>query len=311
MKKLVTIVFAFIAANCWAQNLIPNNSFEVIDSCPFSNTNINVAPPWFQPSKGTTDVFNGCAPINGVNVPNAYFGFQYAQEGIGYAGIVLFSVSPPNYREYIAVKLSDSLKENVLYCLKLHVSLADGSSWNYSISSIGVHFSPDSIYQNNDDPLQVIPQFENFNGNFINDTTSWLLIKGNYTAIGGEKYIYIGNFRNDANTVVQNPPVTARTYVFIDNVQLYECDSLIGIDENLIQPISIYPNPAQDFVSIDIPSNYTQAQLNIYNLTGQLVAQKRIQSNQNIPITELGNGMYIFVVQGGDKVWRERVVVAK
>jgi hypothetical protein len=76
---------------------------------------------------------------------------------------------------------------------------------------------------------------------------------------------------------------------------------------------TLYPNPAQDFVSIQLPENYTHAQLSIYNLTGQLISKNQItQPNQQIPITELGNGIYIFVIQTKDKIiGRQRVVVAR
>lgn len=309
VKKLLIIVGVFVCSFTWAQNLVPNGSFEMVNGCPFTFSLFDTTVyNWFQPSIGTADVFTPCGVPNGRSVPHNSVGFQYPQHGDNYTGIVLYVAAIYNYREYIAVGLLDTLKSGVNYCLKFYVNLSD-NFWSLPISNIGVHFSPDSIYQNNDDPLQVIPQFENFNGNFISDTIAWTLIKGNYTAIGGEKYIYIGNFSTDANTVIDTNSIAGRTYIYIDNVQLYECDSLIGVEENKIEPIKIYPNPAQDFVSIDIPKNYTQAQLSIYNLTGQLVSQKPIQSNQNIPITELGNGMYIFVVQAGDRVWRERAVV--
>ncbi len=292
---------------------MPNYSFEQLYSCPLSTCLYDTTIiKWFQPTNGTSDVFNSCADIaSGKSVPSNFFGFQYAQDGGGYSGIFLYAPSFPNYREYIAVELSDTLKFAVNYCIKFYVSLSE--QYPKNISSIGVYFSPDSIHQNNDKVLQVLPQFENFNGNFISDTTSWLLIKGNYIASGGEKYIYIGNFRNDANTVVDANSAGGRTYVYMDNVQVYECDSLIGIKENPLEKTKIYPNPAQDFVSIELPKNYTQARLSIYNLTGQLLSQKQItQANQQIPISELGNGVYIFVIQNGDKViGRQRVVVFK
>lgn len=260
---------------------------------------------------GTPDIYNECAQGPSAKVPSNSNGFQYAQNGKGYSGIQIYAPSIPNYRENIGVRLLDTLKAGVNYCIKFYVSLAE--QYPKRISSIGVHFSPDSIYQNNWNVLQVTPQFENFNGNFINDTTSWLLIKGNYIASGGEKYIFIGNFRNDANTVVDANSAGGRTYVYIDNVQVYECDSLIGIEENPFEKTKIYPNPAQDFVSIELPKNSSQVKLDIYNLTGQLVLQKQIsQPIQTIPITELGNGMYIFVVESGDRVvGRERVIISK
>lgn len=92
------------------------------------------------------------------------------------------------------------------------------------------------------------------------------------------------------------------------------CNLTTAIPEHLFKsPIKIYPNPASDFISIELPQNYTQAQLSVYNLTGQLVSHKHLtQSSQQIPIHELGNGMYIFVIQNRDEIiGRLRVVIAK
>lgn len=75
--------------------------------------------------------------------------------------------------------------------------------------------------------------------------------------------------------------------------------------------ILLYPNPAQDYIKISLPSNYSNSHLSIYNLTGQLLSQQPITSTQ-MPITELGNGMYIFEIESGDTViGRQRVVVAR
>ncbi len=82
-------------------------------------------------------------------------------------------------------------------------------------------------------------------------------------------------------------------------------------EENKPIALYIYPNPASNFVSISLPTNQINSRLSIYNLTGQLVLQKPIISTQ-IPIADLGNGMYIFVITADDKVLsRQRVVVAR
>jgi hypothetical protein len=292
-------------------NLVPNYSFEDIDTCYFAFDQVDVTSNWFSPNLSTPDIYNKCAIVDGSGVPSNAFGFQYAQDSIGYSGILLYVPSIYNYREYIGVKLNTSLVQGQRYCLKFYVSLSE--QYSLTISSIGMFLSVDSLFQNNLKVLPYTPQFENSEVNFINDTTSWQLIKGNITANGGEQYLYIGNFKTDSNTVVQGFTPGARSYVYIDNVQLYECDSLIGVNELQTKPLKIYPNPTKDFVSIELPKNSSQAELSIYNLTGQLIFQKQIiQPNQTIPITELGNGMYIFVVESGDRVvGRERVVISK
>lgn len=116
-------------------------------------------------------------------------------------------------------------------------------------------------------------------------------------SLGNDRYVCL------ANMIDEN---CAFELVYLGNNPLF-------IEEQVSNPIKIYPNPAEDFVSIKIPQNYTQAQLGIYNLTGQLISQKQVtQSNQQLSITELGNGMYIFVIQNEDKViGRQRVMVAR
>lgn len=99
----------------------------------------------------------------------------------------------------------------------------------------------------------------------------------------------------------------------ITNTAINTIEEPLGISvADAATPFAIYPNPAMDFVSIYTTANYKQAQLMIYNLTGQLITQKQITQANQIPITELGNGMYIFVVQNGDTViGRQRVVVVR
>lgn len=296
MRKALLVLFLLVSLNNWAQvNLVPNYSFEQINSCPYSGCLFDTTIlNWFQPSEGTTDIFNTCANVSGGrSIPSNSPGYQFTQHGDGYAGIVLYYPGILDYREYIAVRLLDTLKSDVNYCIKFYVSLSE--QYPKKISSIGMHFSPDSIYQNDWNVLQVTPQFENFNGNFINDTTSWLLIKGNYTASGGEKYIYIGNFRNDANTIVDNNSVGSRTYVYIDNVQLYECDSLIGIKEEPVKPLRIFPNPSSGQLYVEILPNENGI-FEIYDTQGKIVYRQAFKAGNakiEVNINSNANGLYL------------------
>lgn len=293
MHTRLAILLCLFMCQVKAQvNLVPNGSFEEVDSCNFDFNDFDVLTHWFKPSQGSSDVCNACTPEFGSSwMPENYVGFQYAEDGLGYSGVFLIASGIFNYREYLAVKLLEPLQANKTYCVKFSVSLAE--DFPLSISSVGAYFSGDSIFQDDFKRLPYTPQIENPENNFINDTTSWVVIKGSFKAEGNEQYMYIGNFRPDNTTIMQNFIQGARSYVYIDNVQVFECDSTLGINENLKEKATIYPNPAQDFVSIDIPANYPNPQLSIYNLTGQLISQQPIASNQQIPISALGNGLYI------------------
>lgn len=315
MRKIALILFLFISSYNWAQvNLVPNYSFEEISGCPYSaslydTTVIN----WFQPTIGSSDAYSTCSTIlGGRNIPENSFGFQYAQDGDNYSGIFLFAPSNPNYREYIAVRLLDTLKFGVNYCIKIYVSLSDVYPKN--ISSIGVCFSEDSTYQNITSPLQLTPQFENFNGNFINDTTEWVLIKGNYTATGGEKYIYIGNFKDDTNTDVDSSSLGSGTYVYIDNVQVYECDSLIGVNENNINDkIKLFPNPIGDYLTLEYNLDKTSdIRVSIYDVFGKLVYEYKTKAYGNysysVPTISLTPGIYIARIEVNGKSVSEKII---
>ena len=98
-------------ASAPAVNLVPNPSFETISSCPTAFGQLANATPWFQPTAGTSDVYNACVtgfptfPVPGV--PGSPFGFQAARTGVGMAGFIVSNVN--DYREYIEAPLTSPL----------------------------------------------------------------------------------------------------------------------------------------------------------------------------------------------------------
>jgi hypothetical protein len=62
-----------------------------------------------------------------------------------------------------------------------------------------------------------------------------------------------------------------------------------------VKEIQVFPNPASDFIRIELPSysgNYPVT-INIFNLQGGLVYQNRVVRNENIPVQHLSPGMYL------------------
>lgn len=186
---------------CLGQNLVPNPSFEQYSTCPNSAGQIDYSAPWFAPTTGTPDYFNSC--INGdslwgniLGVPYNAFGFQNARTGSAYSG--LFTQYPSNYREYIEVQLTTPLVSGIKYYISFFISLADSAQ--LASDDIGMYLSPVTISTSNNFNLSYVPQIYNPEGNFLSDKLNWMEISGEYIAVGGEKYIVIGNFKDDANT---------------------------------------------------------------------------------------------------------------
>jgi gliding motility-associated-like protein len=214
----IILLFTFFGRT---QNLVPNPSFEDIVSCPTIDGQIYLAAPWFQPificgwganttDCSSSDLFNACHVPNPPNwnmgVPNNELGYMVARTGAGYAGIALWQ----DYggRERIEVKLLDSLNK----------IMNDGITHLTSSSNLQFKFTSDSLLDNQQfGEVYYIPSVSNLEDSIISDTSNWTEISGCYLAAGGEWFLTIGNFYNNANSTVEDPTAAA-AYYFIDDV---------------------------------------------------------------------------------------------
>ena len=103
MKKIFTLLFLPASIFSSAQNLVPNASFDVQDSCP-AVSELFVCQPWERPTLGTPDAYNSTCPTQ--NPPG--------RTGIGSSGVYLFSTFPDN-REYMQVALTSALTSGQTY----------------------------------------------------------------------------------------------------------------------------------------------------------------------------------------------------
>lgn len=115
-------------------NLVPNPSFEDTLSCPIFPDQIEYAAGWYS-SRNSPDYYNDCGGPNGnQSVPNNPLGFQYAQDGTAYAGLITYSRNGLNYREYISCELTSPLQINKKYQITYYISLGNNYSGLTSIN---------------------------------------------------------------------------------------------------------------------------------------------------------------------------------
>lgn len=69
-----------------------------------------------------------------------------------------------------------------------------------------------------------------------------------------------------------------------------EVNALSSIDKKANRTFSIYPNPASNRIYIESDEN---AELQLFNLNGQLIESKKIIKNSFLSIADLPNGVYI------------------
>ncbi len=208
MKKKVNFIILLLIGNiCNSQNLVPNSSFEVHDTCPNNLFEVKYLANWNIPLHFTTpDYFNACDTFTPHIYPHNFFGDETARSGSGYVGIITVCNTTNsvvrNYREYIQVELNDSLVAGMNYYVSWYVSAGD--SCPYISNNMGMYFSNVEVHDtsiNNYSVLSYIPQFENPMTNDLNSRIGWTKISGQYLASGGEKFIIIGNFHDTISTV--------------------------------------------------------------------------------------------------------------
>jgi hypothetical protein len=207
-------------------NLVPNPSFEEYSDCPVTTGQLDNAMGWLSPTNGSPDYYNICSTQPLVQIPVNQFGEQLAFSGQAYVGIGLYGSIYLNNREYLQSQLIEELVQGNYYCVSFYLSLAGRRTFAFT-DDIGVFLS-DFQPMNYDGgfpplPLQnITPQIEA--NMLLNDTIYWIKISGLYKAVGGEKYLTIGNFKTDNETTLlpTDYPPGDFIYVYIDDVSVTE-----------------------------------------------------------------------------------------
>jgi hypothetical protein len=275
MKKIYTLAFfAFTAVAANAQNLVPNPGFETQDSCP-AVSEIFVAPPWTSATLGTPDLFDSNCPTQN----------SAGRTGVGSSGVYAYS-SFPNTREYMIAPLTSPMVAGTTYYVSFWVKR---SNFRYAIDQFGAYFSTSNIYQNTTGVLAYTPQVQNPTGNFLTSSTNWMNIAGSFVASGGENYILLGNFSNDANsdTLVANSSSSSNVaYYKIDDISVTA--SGVGVQENLVAgQVNVYPSPAADLINVQADD---ATSVTLFDATGREM--------QNISIENLNPGAFALNVAG-------------
>ncbi len=224
-KHLVFIVSILFTGLVTSQNVVKNPSFEEYVNCPkhLGNFDTDVSS-WSTPTEGSTDYFNGCSTAMGT--PKNFNGTQPADFGEGYAGLYLYA--PDDYREYLQAELSEPLVKGEKYQVSFYVSLAERS--DIAIKEFGVLFSNNKLKVSGKKELSKRKMYQqkgndyNFMeigySNFYADTKDWILVHTQFVAKGTERYLNMGNFKNNARTRMFKTKRNAKqgAYYYVDLV---------------------------------------------------------------------------------------------
>ncbi|MCB0762745.1 MAG: OmpA family protein [Flavobacteriales bacterium] len=231
MRKLLVLLFTIsLLPNLHAQddNLVPNPGFENADTKKLKNMGeLDLyIQDWFSATKNPADLFSTGMKSPKVNLPENTTGTQGARSGSNCSGFRAYTKDKKTERTYVSVKLTQKLKKDQQYCIKINVSLGDLSK--FAVNNIGVYVSDRKVIQPNTGAMvkdaQILPK----QNKVVNMMDGWETICGTFIGTGQEEYIIIGCFASDADLTIEKTkkpkgitgtPVY-EAYYFLDDVEV-------------------------------------------------------------------------------------------
>lgn len=317
LLKCILICALFIEFNVYSQNLVPNPSFELYDSCTSTYSEYTMesldyyCTNWFDYGnyffESGIAYMNNCLPLT-FHVPNTILGFSYPQDGNSFIGICLTGFETSNtsvdYRAYASVALTDSLKKDSLYCVSFYYK--NPSSYNkiYTTDNIGILFTSDSLTESIGKISK--PHLRTETGVYL-ENSEWEKFRGYYVADGTEVFLNLGMFGATEDSDLsydENEFYHCFTY-FIDNFLMVECDrdSVFGVYIELPNVFTPNNDGINDLYKIK-HNNIDEMTVFVHNRWGHVVRQYDGLTDGWDGRTALGkkcsDGTYFIVVQAKD-----------
>lgn len=233
MKKLAFSILALsLGTISMAQdenNLVENPGFERMEGKIKRGGAIAVAVGWMSPTGEAADLFTAKVK-DGFGTPDNVYGTEAPMEGESYAGIRTFSYNDKEPRQYISTKLKMPLRKDALYCVTFYVNLAEGSK--YASNNIGANFSKKQYNIDEKKSIMTTTHIMHKDNPVFNAFFGWEQVCGVYRAEGGEKFLTIGNFFSNGETLnerLKKPKefmgtTVVSAYYFIDNISVVMID---------------------------------------------------------------------------------------
>ena len=304
MKKQFSLIsfILLITFKAMSQTVIPNPSFEEINANGSLRNwgNIYIQSVWFD----TTGEMHG----DSIIYDNAYYAatsethngnwaaelrnsFNYTQN-TGTAGAIIADLdsvySAWGSFETIPVQdypsalgffykhnpvNGDSASAEITIFDSLGLEIGFGRCIVSNFTNAYVYNTAQITYTSQDVPASALVKFSNF-----------------YTEVPG----------------VRQPTLGSRFVV--DDVQLYTTTGFDLLSRKLLD-VMVYPNPSSDLITIRRNTS-KMAQVNIYQLNGQLMKQESISSDvSEIGLRDLCNGTYLLEVISDGKNWTQQLIV--
>jgi len=85
---------------------------------------------------------------------------------------------------------------------------------------------------------------------------------------------------------------------------------VLAVNDARLLQFSMYPNPSDNFVTLQLPSGTNKANVKIFDYLGKTLIQKNLNNaNNNLNVSNLSAGIYFVRIQSDTKVGTKKLVV--
>ncbi|MCX7550162.1 endonuclease [Xanthomarina sp. F2636L] len=113
------------------------------------------------------------------------------------------------------------------------------------------------------------------------------------------------NVEGNVSVVIDENSSTTNRVVFDD--LSWTCYTDLNVLDYQLNGISIYPNPIQNVLNIQMKHSNT-TQIEIFNILGKRVFTKTIQQSQSVQLDNLSSGMYILKLTQGNSIISRKLI---
>ncbi|MEP7321184.1 MAG: OmpA family protein [Saprospiraceae bacterium] len=235
MKLCLGIILWCCTLASWSQsyNLVPNAGFEKIIGQPekwfYTGKDFDlVFEDWKSPTAASPDVYNEKIPVPTFWREKGFYKIR-PFSGKSMVGITLYgcNLGKLHCREYVAAPLIESLVIGQQYLLTLWIAPMDQG---VKVDQLQVAFDHE-ISQTIDDKLLILKPLFNIPMVY---KSGWQKIELNFFAETEARYITLGNFRNDEQTLTQRseaPETEPYAYYYLDEISLKKIPPILSRQE--------------------------------------------------------------------------------
>jgi CubicO group peptidase (beta-lactamase class C family) len=145
--------------------------------------------------------------------------------------------------------------------------------------------------------------------------TSWLYGKGGFGMNGhltfhDPAHGYTISFaHNDRTRMLEHRNLAMDLFCYLNDIDSISSSSAsVGLKSSPLKTMVVYPNPAKDYIKLDLPYGASFGSLRIVDLGGRTVLEQSELLSNEIDLSALPRGLYLLHLEGDQEVYQARIV---